>query len=144
MSYLATLFLPILDPLIIFLLMIKNGYKKKLLIAAIVTGSLYTITYLSICHNPMLEFVLMKGIIVFLLAYIILDCIYRIIFNFKHNKNFLPDFSKARDNIILNKRITVWHIPGVDFHILNRQNNFKMPLKLNSLIGLKKGKHTKQ
>lgn len=71
-----SLLLPLLLPLIVFVLLVKNGAKKKLLIAAAVIGLI--ICFVSVAQGNALESAMTSGILNFLLWYIILDVMYRI------------------------------------------------------------------
>jgi nucleoside recognition membrane protein YjiH len=79
MGYYISLILPVLISLIIFMLMIRKGAKKKILIVSAVIGLLEW--FASVYQEDLLIYALLTGILGFLIWYITLDLIYRIFFS---------------------------------------------------------------
>lgn len=84
MSYYIILALPLTVALIPFILLVRKGFKKIILIVSILVGLLTCI--LKANSGSPIEYVLLDGIISFLIWYIILDIVYRIAYRFK-NRN---------------------------------------------------------
>lgn len=81
MNHFISLILPVLIPFPIFIVLICNCFKKKVLIEAIVIGLLAIIIYAF--EGELLEIALASGIFTFLVSYIILELIDHFVFKTK-------------------------------------------------------------